>query len=103
MALNPLAQTVVLASITSHRDVCLCLLCTMPCLDKESSLQAFNEEKGLPATLELLGQLTPQPHEVIVVDGSSQDRQGMIPAPMPFCIADVRCHAASSAKHRQGH
>ncbi|WKN42042.1 TIGR04283 family arsenosugar biosynthesis glycosyltransferase [Tunicatimonas pelagia] len=37
-------------------------------------IPTLNEEKYLPATLERLMQLIPLPHEIIVVDGSSQDR-----------------------------
>jgi rSAM/selenodomain-associated transferase 2 len=35
---------------------------------------AYNEEKGLQATLNHLKQLSPAPHEIIVVDGGSSDR-----------------------------
>ncbi len=42
--------------------------------DKQCGLQAYNEEKGLQATLNHLKQLSPAPHEIIVVDGGSSDR-----------------------------
>lgn len=37
-------------------------------------IPTLNEEKALPATLASLAQLSPKPHEIIVVDGASSDR-----------------------------
>lgn len=53
-------------------------------------IPAFNEEDALPATLESLARLSPRPHEIILVDGSSTDATPAIARAAGLTVIDAQ-------------